>query len=121
MFSVSGKYISAFFLSRPLLSYSVFGMWNFVLSMIPNFVNNKTKTAAYITWWNSSYPISTFYLVITGVIIHNLSYFDYLLYSAMIALIIGSICLFIIPSCTIYSLRRKIKKKLIAYILFRNE
>eukprot|EP01084_Bolivina_argentea_P150274 262449_1 len=110
------RYTFIIFLSRPLITFATFGLWNFVISMIPNFVSDKSRNTAYITWWNSAYPISTFCLVITGVIIHNLSYFDYLLYSAMIALVIGSICLFILPSCSIYSLsienRIKIDKQI---------
>ena len=103
------------FLSRPLLTLSTMAMWNYVLSLIINCIpkdvnndnaenKNRNKRTFYMSWWNSAYPISTFFLVITGVIIHNLSYFDYLLYSAIIAISISIICLLILPKFTIYSL-----------------
>ena len=60
-----------------------------------------------MSWWNSAYPISTFFLVLTGIIMHNLSYFDYLLYSAIISIIISIICLLILPRFTIYSLSQQ--------------
>lgn len=95
------------FLSRPLLSISTMGMWNYVLSLIINVIDDKTTRTMYMSWWNTSYPISTFFLVITGVIIHNLSYFDYLLYSAIISIAVAIVCIFILPRFTIYSLSQE--------------
>ena len=95
------------FLSRPLLTLSTMALWNYVLSIIINCIDDKNKKTVYMSWWNSAYPMSTFFLVLTGIIIHNLSYFDYLLYSAIISIIISIICLLILPRFTIYSLSQQ--------------
>merc|ERR1712154_505869 len=91
------QYTFIIFLCRPLLSLSTIGMWNFVTSMICNFIPNKKRKNISMTLWNSTYPISTFFLVITGFIMQSLSYFDYLLFSAIISIVFGCICLCMLP------------------------
>eukprot|EP01084_Bolivina_argentea_P124275 220218_1 len=110
------EYTFILFIARPLLSFSTLIMWNYVLSMLANFVDDTQRRNVYIALWNTTYPLSTFFLVIAGVIIHHLSYFDYLLMSAIVAACTSVLCLCVLPSPSIYSLSTENKNMIDAQL-----
>ena len=59
-----------------------------------------------MTLWNSAYPLSTLSLIVAGSIIDHLTYFQYLLCSAMWSIGIAVICILTLPSFTVYALSR---------------